>query len=84
MDVDAEEQQRLTIAQAFADDDVIEEFSREKGDIVGMGQPKDIDLTLPGWGAWGGQGIQVSKQKRKRYDLLIGVLHVVNLIELLH
>ncbi|XP_045197137.2 uncharacterized protein LOC123551914 [Mercenaria mercenaria] len=68
-DVDADEQQRLTIAQAFADDDVIEEFSREKEDMVEKGKPKDIDLTLPGWGSWGGEGIKVSARKRKRFTV---------------
>lgn len=65
-EVDAEEQQRMTIAQAFADDDVIEEFRQEKADVVEKDKPEDIDLTLPGWGSWGGEGIKVSKRKRKR------------------
>lgn len=65
-EVDAEEQQRMTIAQAFADDDVIEEFQQEKADVVEKDKPQDIDLTLPGWGSWGGEGIKVSKRKRKR------------------
>ena len=65
-DIDPEEQQRMTIAQAFADDDVIEEFRQEKDDAVEKDKPQEIDLTLPGWGSWGGQGLKVSKRKRKR------------------
>lgn len=65
-DLDADEQQRMTIAQAFENDDVVDEFSREKREIVARNKPKDIDLTLPGWGEWGGTGIQVSKHKKKR------------------
>lgn len=65
-DIDTEEQQRLTIAQAFADDDVIEEFSKEKEDVVDKNKPKDIDLSLPGWGSWGGEGIKISKKKKNR------------------
>ena len=65
-DIDDEEQQRMTIAQAFADDDVIEEFSQEKKNVVNRDKPKDIDLTLPGWGEWGGTGIKLSKKKKKR------------------
>ena len=56
----------MTIAQAFADDDVIEEFQRDKEMDVDRNKPKDIDLTLPGWGDWGGAGIQVSKRKKRR------------------
>lgn len=65
-DIDPEEQQRMTIAQAFADDDVIEEFRQEKDDMIQRDKPKDIDLSLPGWGSWGGEGIKISKRKRKR------------------
>ena len=63
---DSEQQQRMTIAQAFEDDDVIDEFSQEKKQIEDRDKPKDIDLTLPGWGSWGGAGITVSQRKRKR------------------
>ena len=57
----------MTIAQAFADDDVIEEFRRDKGADIDKNKPKDLDLTLPGWGEWGGAGIEISKRKKKRY-----------------
>ena len=65
-ELDSEQQQRMTIAQAFEDDDVIDEFSQEKKQIEDRDKPKDIDLTLPGWGSWGGAGITVSQKKRKR------------------
>ena len=65
-EVDLEEQQRLTIAQAFADDDVLEDFAKEKKEIEDRDKPKDIDLTLPGWGDWGGAGLKVSKKKRSK------------------
>ena len=65
-ELDPEEQQRMTIAQAFAADDVVEEFSREKGDMEEKQKVKDIDLTLPGWGDWGGVGLKPSRRKRKR------------------
>ena len=32
-------------------------------------QPEDIDLTLPGWGNWGGKNIKVSKRKKRRFIL---------------
>lgn len=64
---DDEDEQRMTIAEAFEDDDVVAEFSKEKKEIVEKEKPKDIDLTLPGWGSWGGTGVKPSKRKRKRF-----------------
>jgi U3 small nucleolar RNA-associated protein 14 len=60
------DEQRMTISEAFIDDDVMEEFSKEKRAVVDREKPKDLDLTLPGWGEWGGVGIVVSKKKKKR------------------
>ncbi len=65
----AEEQQRLTIAQAFAADYVVSEFVSEKADAQERDKPKDVDLTLPGWGDWGGAGIKTSGRKRKRFTI---------------
>ena len=56
----------MTIAQAFADDDVIEEFRQEKSEKEARDKPKDINLYIPGWGDWAGGGIQPSKRKLKR------------------
>lgn len=64
---DDEDQRRMTLAEAFADDDVIDQFKEEKKQIVNASTPKDIDLTLPGWGEWGGSGLKISKQKKKRF-----------------
>ena len=30
---------------------------------------KDLDLTLPGWGEWGGGGLVPSKRKRRRFTI---------------
>lgn len=57
---------RMNIRQAFADDDVVEEFKEEKKARIEKDKPRDIDLTLPGWGDWGGTGVQASKKKKKR------------------
>ena len=56
---------RMTIQEAFANDDVIEEFVKEKADTAEAGKPKVLDLSLPGWGDWGGPGIDETKRKRK-------------------
>ncbi len=58
--------QRMTIAQAFADDDVIAEFREEKRALEERDKPKDIDLSLPGWGEWTGGDSKPSKRRRNR------------------
>jgi U3 small nucleolar RNA-associated protein 14 len=66
-DEDEEQQRRMTLAEAFADDDVIEQFKEEKKQVVNASTPKDIDLTLPGWGEWGGSGMDISKRKKRKF-----------------
>lgn len=55
------------LSDPFIDDDVAEEFSKEKSHEIEDEKPKDVDLSLPGWGSWGGKGIAVSKRKQKRF-----------------
>lgn len=57
----------LNIQEAFANDDVIEEFVREKEEAMESSKGKDLDLTLPGWGDWGGPGVKVSSNKKKKF-----------------
>lgn len=66
-DEDMEEDQAVTIAEAFADDDVISAFREEKKAQVKQDAPQGTDLFLPGWGAWGGGGIKVDRRKRRRF-----------------
>ncbi|CAK8675140.1 unnamed protein product [Clavelina lepadiformis] len=61
------DEQRMTIEQAFADDDVLAEFSFEKNELIEGSKPKDIDLSLPGWGEWGGTGVVPSKRKKRKF-----------------
>ncbi|KAM3722196.1 U3 small nucleolar RNA-associated protein [Dirofilaria immitis] len=70
----AEDQEEI-IAKAFEDVDVIGDFEAEKEAVEAAENPKDIDLTLQGWGSWTGPGIidrkkdkfiiKVPKKKRK-------------------
>lgn len=64
---ESEEDQRAIIEEAFADDDVVDQFRAAKQAIVDKSKPKEIDLTLPGWGEWGGKGIRISQHKRRRF-----------------
>lgn len=55
-----------TIAAAFEDDDLVDEFRHEKAKIIGDETPQDIDLTLPGWGDWsGGPKWDPAKEREK-------------------
>ncbi|XP_033113313.1 U3 small nucleolar RNA-associated protein 14 homolog A-like [Anneissia japonica] len=57
----------MDIQEAFADDDVVANFQEDKKRKIDESKPKDIDLTLPGWGEWGGTGVKTSKKKKKRF-----------------
>lgn len=63
----AASERRMTLVEAFAEDDVIEQFKEDKNRVVNASIPAAIDLTLPGWGEWGGSGLKISKRKRKRF-----------------
>lgn len=67
-DDDDEEKHKL-ISEAFADDDVVDEFRKEKADEVKKSLPENLDLNLPGWGSWGGKNVEVSKRKKRRFIL---------------
>ena len=64
---DSLQQKRIDIQQAFANDDVVEEFIKEKKEIEEASTPKDVDLSLPGWGSWAGAGIKPSVKKKEKF-----------------
>ncbi|XP_062393142.1 U3 small nucleolar RNA-associated protein 14 homolog A [Sardina pilchardus] len=64
---EALDEQTEVIREAFAGDDVVSDFLKEKRKQEEAGKPKDVDLTLPGWGQWGGLGVPVKKHKRRRF-----------------
>ena len=59
--------QKQMIKEAFAGDDVIKEFLKEKREAIQANKPKAVDLTLPGWGEWGGMNLKPSARKRRRF-----------------
>ncbi|XP_005165685.1 uncharacterized protein isoform X1 [Danio rerio] len=61
------DEQLSIIKEAFAGDDVISDFMKDKKKQEEAGRPKVVDLTLPGWGEWGGIGLKPSRRKRKRF-----------------
>lgn len=64
---DSLQQKRIDIRKAFANDDVVEDFVKEKSEIEDASKPKDIDLSLPGWGSWAGVGIKPLEKKKKLF-----------------
>lgn len=66
------------LAEAFADDDVVADFEQAKKSAVDAEKPKDIDLTLPGWGDWAGPNIDPNsaKMRRKKKKLVVIILYV--------
>ncbi|KAK4185540.1 Utp14 protein-domain-containing protein [Podospora australis] len=54
------------IKRAFAGEDVVGEFHREKAEVEQEDDDKEIDNTLPGWGGWVGDGISAREQKRHK------------------
>ncbi|XP_036614491.1 U3 small nucleolar RNA-associated protein 14 homolog A-like [Trichosurus vulpecula] len=61
--------QKHIIKEAFAGDDVIADFLKEKQEAKEVSKPKAVALSLPGWGEWGGPGLE--KRTRKRHRFLI-------------
>ena len=42
-------------------------FRKEKEEAIEKSKPSDIDLTLPGWGEWGGKNLKISNRKKRRF-----------------
>ncbi|KLU92146.1 small nucleolar ribonucleoprotein complex subunit Utp14 [Magnaporthiopsis poae ATCC 64411] len=55
---------RELVDRAFAGDDVVGAFEREKAAVESEDDDKIVDNTLPGWGSWGGEGVS-NRQKKK-------------------
>ncbi|KYM96134.1 U3 small nucleolar RNA-associated protein 14 like protein A [Cyphomyrmex costatus] len=72
-DSEQEEETHRIMSEAFVDDDVIEEFRKEKEEEMKKLQPQSIDLSLPGWGSWGGPNIKKSKVARKKSRFILNI-----------
>lgn len=58
---------KVNIEEVFEEDDVVASFRQEKEDEINKDKPEEINLTLPGWGSWGGKGIKPQRRKRNRF-----------------
>ncbi|TIB84727.1 beta and beta-prime subunits of DNA dependent RNA-polymerase [Wallemia mellicola] len=64
--------QRDLVAEAFAADDVVQNFAEEKKQEIEAEGPQEIDTSLPGWGNWSGKGVKKNKaaEEKKRAKFL--------------
>lgn len=69
-DDDPNADQQMTIAQAFEDDDIVADFSRDKTKDSEL-KDAEIQLSMPGWGSWAGAGISKEKMERRNKRLLL-------------
>ncbi|KAL8774361.1 MAG: hypothetical protein Q9209_001112 [Squamulea sp. 1 TL-2023] len=58
------------VRRAFAGDDVVANFKKEKEEAIQSEDEKVIDKTLAGWGHWTGAGIGKKAQRRNKKRVL--------------
>ena len=59
------------VRKAFAGDEVVADFTKEKRQTIKDEEEKIIDNTLPGWGSWTGEGITKKQEKRNKGKVLV-------------
>ena len=59
------------VRKAFAGDEVVADFAKEKQKIIKDDEEKIIDNTLPGWGSWTGAGVSKKQEKRNKGKALV-------------
>ncbi|XP_015367455.1 PREDICTED: U3 small nucleolar RNA-associated protein 14 homolog C [Diuraphis noxia] len=64
LDDKEENEQEKLIAEAFADDDIVNEFKEEKKKLEEQSKPK-VETALPGWGSWAGPNIRKRTFKKR-------------------
>lgn len=71
--LDDEEQvvPKVNIEEVFEEDDVVDSFRQEKDDEVNKDKLENVDLSLPGWGTWGGKGLKLKPTKRKNNRFIL-------------
>jgi U3 small nucleolar RNA-associated protein 14 len=61
------------IDRAFAADGFEQEFATAKEAAIAEDAPNEEDLTLPGWGAWTGQGVKKRATEKKLIKKIPGI-----------
>ncbi|CAN6660900.1 U3 small nucleolar RNA-associated protein 14 [Trichomonascus vanleenenianus] len=57
--------QKELVKRAFAGDDVVNEFQTQKKQKIRDDEDQVVDVTMPGWGAWAGNGASGPKKRTK-------------------
>ncbi|KAI9454907.1 Utp14-domain-containing protein [Lactarius psammicola] len=65
--------QKDLVTMAFAGDNVVEEFEETKRREIEEDAPREVDTSLPGWGAWGGQGARKAPPKPHLMKKVAGI-----------
>lgn len=67
---DSEEEEdkkkHLNLMEAFAEDDIADQFMQEKKEEEKTSKGKEIDLSMPGWGSWAGTGVEKKSRRKTR------------------
>ncbi|XP_066906334.1 U3 small nucleolar RNA-associated protein 14 homolog A-like [Halyomorpha halys] len=63
---DEKKEKHLNLMEAFAEDDIVDQFREEKKEEEKTSKGKEIDLTLPGWGSWAGTGLEKKSRRKSR------------------
>jgi len=66
-------EQKELVTKAFAGDNVVEEFEEAKRREVEKDAPREVDTSLPGWGAWGGQGTRKAPPRPHLIKKIAGI-----------
>ncbi|GFS13863.1 U3 small nucleolar RNA-associated protein 14 like protein A [Elysia marginata] len=70
-EVDEDDSLKVTMEELFQDEDVVEQFAKEKAAAEAKARPKFEDTRLPGWGSWAGPDYKGEKpltKKQKRAE----------------
>lgn len=67
LDDDEQVVPKVNIEEVFEEDDVVASFRQEKEEEINKDKPEEINLSLPGWGEWGGKGVKPQKRKSNRF-----------------
>ncbi|KAG5672640.1 hypothetical protein PVAND_002753 [Polypedilum vanderplanki] len=60
---------KMSLAEAFENDDIIDDFVAELEEEE-KAQQKDDNSVLPGWGSWGGEGVKNVEKSKKTVPIV--------------
>lgn len=67
---DPKAERQLLISEAFKDDDIVADFNKDKKDDSEV-KNDELQLAMPGWGCWGGNGVSPKVLENRNKRLLL-------------